>query len=400
MEVESLYEKSARLVNAQRNIFTRFLYDEILWDSRMICIKGARGVGKSTLMWQRMKKERYSRTEAIYVTLDDLWFTENRLTDLVEYHYQHGGKFIFIDEVHRYPYPNWSQELKTIYDGFPNLHIVFSGSSLLQIDMSQADLSRRCLFYTMPGLSLREYIAITDNIELNPIPLEDILVHHEDIATEMLSQVKITPLFEDYLRHGYYPFFTEGIKAYPYALQQIINTILEIDLPSSEKVEYATIVKLKRLFRILATTAPFTLNATKLGETIEAARQSVVKMFGTLETAALLTLLYSGKNSFKQLVKPEKVYLDNTNILHALNTNVNIGTERETFFANQLKQAHVLSYTPNGDFLVDEQYTFEVGGSYKSFKQIKDIPDSYLVIGDSEYGHHNRIPLWMFGMLY
>lgn len=401
MDIEGLYAKSARLVKAERNRTTRFLYDRIIWDARMVCIKGARGVGKSTLMLQRMNKQRYTPTEAIYVSLDDLWFSDHRLTELADYHSRHGGAYMFIDEVHRYPYHNWAQELKTIYDGYPDLKIVFSGSSILQIDLQQADLSRRCIFYDMPGLSFREYLMLEGIANLGSIGLEEILCNHETLAQDIASKLKIAPTFEAYLRHGYYPFYRENLPAYPILLEQMVKMILDVDLPSVlNNVEYATVSKMKRLLTIISQTVPFTLNATKLGSTIETSRQMIVRMLGALSDAKLLTILYSGKANMGQLGRAEKLYFDNTNLMHALASATNVGTERETFFANQLKQGHAIAYTSAGDFLVDDTYTFEVGGEYKDFSQIKDIENSFLVIGDAECGHHNRIPLWLFGLMY
>lgn len=400
MEISSLYVKSTRLVSAISMGNIRFLYHTILWNSRMICIKGARGVGKTTLMLQRMKSMEIGSDQALYVSLDDLWFTDHRLLELVEYHYTHGGTHIYIDEVHRYPYTNWAQELKNIYDSYPSLHIVFSGSSILNINMSQADLSRRCLFYHMPGLSFREYLSFEGKGQFESFTLEDIIARHIEIEREIVPRLKILPFLEDYLRHGYYPIYKEVADAYHIVLQQMISTIIDVDLPSVEDTEHLTLNKIKRLLVIISKTVPFTINATKIGASIESSRQMVVKMLGLLNNAALLTVLYSGKNKFSQLAKPEKIYLDNTNLMYSLSSNIEVGTLRETFFANQLKQNHEMTFNGSGDFLIDEKHTFELGGDYKSFNQIKDIPDSYLVIGDIEYGHLNRIPLWLFGFLY
>lgn len=400
MEISDLYIKSTRLVSAINMEHIRFLYDTILWDSRMICIKGARGVGKTTLMLQRIKKEKYATGKALYVSLDDLWFTDHRLLELVDYHYTHGGTHIFIDEVHRYPYPNWTQELKNIYDSYPGLHVVFSGSSILNINMSQADLSRRCLFYHLPGLSFREYISFEGKGNFDTITLEDIISRHTDIEQEIAPQLKVLPLLEDYLQKGYYPIYKEVPEAYHIVLQQMISTIIDVDLPSVEDIEHLTLAKMKRLLVIISKTVPFSLNASKIGASIETSRQMVVRMLSLLNNAALLTVLYSGKNKFSQLAKPEKIYFDNTNLMYSLSSDIEIGTVRETFFANQLKQQHELAFSGTGDFLIDEKYTFEVGGNYKTFGQIKDQPDSYLAIGDIEYGHLNRIPIWLFGFLY
>lgn len=400
MEITDAYINSTRLVNSVSMAHVRYLYDIIDWSSRMVCIKGARGVGKTTLMLQRMKQLFPKSEQAIYISLDDLWFTEHRLIDLAEYHFLHGGTHLFVDEVHRYPYNNWIQELKNIYDRYPELHIVFTGSSLLQIDFSMADLSRRCVFYTLQGLSFREYLEFEGKGKFTALPLDRILKEHIYIATDIVSKITIIPLFEEYLRHGYYPFYKEAPASYPLRLQQVITTILENDLPAVEKVEYVSIKKMKRLLMIVSQMVPFSPNMTKVGESIETTRQAVTRMFQLLGRAALLIMLYSEKNNMQQLTKPEKVYLENTNLMYALAPTSDIGNIRETFFANQLKANHTITFSGQGDFRIDDTYTFEVGGKTKNFEQIKDIPNSYLAIDNVEYGTGKRIPLWLFGFLY
>lgn len=400
MEIADIYINSTRLVNAVSLTYVRYLHDAIDWTSRMICVKGARGVGKTTLMLQRIKQSFPGNEQAVYVSLDNLWFTEHRLIELVEYHLLHGGTHLFVDEVHRYPYNNWIQELKNIYDSYPELRVAFTGSSLLQIDFSVADLSRRCVFYTLQGLSFREYLEFEGKGSFPVFTLEEILRGHLTAAAGVVSQITVIPLFEEYLRQGYYPFYKEAPVSYPLRLQQIITTVLENDLPAVEKVEYVSIKKMKRLLMILSRMVPFTPNMTKIAESIEATRQSVIRMFQVLERAALLIMLYSGKNNMQQLAKPEKVYLDNTNLMYALSSSADIGNIRETFFANQLKQNHQIAFSGQGDFRINDVYTFEVGGKNKTFEQIKDVPNSYLAIDGIEYGTGNRIPLWLFGFLY
>ncbi len=400
MEITDVYINSTRLVSSVSMTHIRYLYATIDWASRMICIKGARGVGKTTLMLQYIKSTFQANEKAVYVSLDDLWFTEHRLIDLAEYHYLHGGTHLFVDEVHRYPYDNWAQELKNIYDRYPGLSITFTGSSLLQIDSSVADLSRRCIFYTLQGLSFREFLRFEEKGDFPTFALEQILNDHVRISADIASKTTIIPVFEEYLHHGYYPFYKETIASYQLRLQQVITTILENDLPAVEKVEYISIRKMKRLLVIVSQMVPFTPNMTKVGESVEVTRQSAVRMFQILERAALLIMLYSGKDNIRQLVKPEKVYLDNTNLMYALSSSSDIGNIRETFFANQLKQGHEITFSGQGDFRIDDTYTFEVGGKTKTFEQIKELPDSYLAIDNVEYGTGNRIPLWLFGFLY
>lgn len=400
MEIQDLYTSSARLVKSTDISFKRYLYDAIDWNVRMLCFRGAKGVGKTTMMLQYIKEHFPKSSAALYVSLDDLWFTNNRLIDLVEYHYTHGGTHLFLDEVHRYPFQSWSTELKNAYDKYPSLHIVFSGSSLLQLNQSTADLSRRCIFYDIQGLSFREFVMLEKKIALPLLTLPCLLEEHESIANEITSEVKILPLFNDYLVHGYYPFYKETGRSYAKAVQQVVSNIIDNDLPSIKNIEHITAVKLKRLFVVLSQIVPFTLNLTSLGQQLETSRQSVLKMCMLLQEAALLNLLFSEKTSLSQLSKPEKLYLENSNLLYAMSSRAEIGTVRETFFVNQLNESHEVAYTDKGDFKIDGTYIFEVGGKNKTFKQIKDIPNSFLAIDDCETGFGNRIPLWMFGLLY
>jgi len=400
MDIEELYVSSGRLARATSLRFKRYLYDDVDWDVRMLCVRGARGVGKTTMMLQRIREQQYRPSQALYVSLDDLWFMEHRLIDLADYHYTHGGTHLFVDEVHRYPFGTWSQELKNIYDRYPGFHVVFSGSSMLQLDQSSADLSRRCIFYDMQGLSFREYLVLEQQAKIPPYTLDDLLANHEQIAADIAAETKVLPLFADYLHHGYYPFYRESLSSYEKAVQQVVSSIIDTDIPSIEKIEYITATKLKRLFVILSQTVPFTLNLTSLGQQIETPRQRVLRMCHLLQQAGLTVMLYSQKNSLSQLGKPEKLYMENPNLLYAMTANAEIGTVRETFFVNQLKVGHSLTYTGTGDFQADDAITFEVGGRGKTFDQIKDQPNSYLAVDDIELGHAHRVPLWMFGLLY
>lgn len=399
MEIADLFRISNNLVRSINLDKKRYMYDKISWSLPMLCIKGARGIGKTTMLLQRMKFE-FKGEEALYVSLDNIWFSEHRLLDLVDYHYNHGGTHIFVDEVHRYPYANWIQEMKNIYDSYPGYHVAFTGSSLLKIDMAMADLSRRCIFYDMQGMSFREYLDFEGVASLPAYGLDDILNNHIQIETDILKNVKPLKFFSDYLVHGYYPFYEKYASTYSEALQQIINAIIDSDIPTSLNIEKITVNKFKRLLFIISQMVPFAPNISKLGQSIEANRQKTYDMLATLSKAALINNLYSGKDNMQQLCKPEKVYMENTNLLYALSSNVTNGNARETFFANQIKEAHSATFSGDGDFFVDGKYTVEVGGKDKTFDQIKDIPDSFLAIDDVESGHRNKIPLWLFGFLY
>ena len=399
MDITDIISTSNKLVSRVSLDRKRSLYDRIYWEQPMLCIKGPRGVGKTTLMLQRMKECGLGEA-ALYVSLDHLWFSEHRLIELVEYHYSHGGTHIFVDEVHRYPYRNWMQEMKNIYDSYPGYHVVFSGSSLLKIDMSIADLSRRCMFYNMQGLSFREYLGFTGIAHFEACTLDELLANHHGIASRVNDRIRPIKHFADYLVHGYYPYYEQYAPIYPEIIQQTITAIIDEDLSVVQDIAAVTRNKFKRLLYIISQQVPFVPNISNIGQAIEATRKQTYEMISTLERAALINSLYSGKADFSQLTKPEKIYLENTNMMHALSAQVDKGNDRETFFANQLKESHRLTFSGTGDFLVDNKYTVEVGGKNKTFDQIKDQPDSYVASDDIEYGFGNRIPLWLFGFLY
>ncbi|MBM6993045.1 MAG: AAA family ATPase [Prevotella sp.] len=399
MDIDTLFSISNNLVRSASLDKTRYIYQKISWQTPMICVKGARGVGKTTLFFQRMKTA-FEAGEALYVSLDSIWFSNNRLIDLIDYHYNHGGKAVFLDEVHRYPYDNWAQELKNIYDSYPGYQIAFTGSSLLKIDMSKADLSRRCVFYDMQGMSFREYLSFYNIAQLPSYSLEDILERHTEIEQEVLAAVKPLQYFDNYLHHGYYPFYDKYQDTYAVTLQQIINTIIDSDLQSALNVENITVNKFKRLLFIISQNVPFTPNISKIAQGIESNRPQTYSMLSTLDQAALINNLYSGKDTMQQLNKPEKIYMENTNLLYALTKHPTEGNLRETFFANQLKNDHEITFSGEGDFMIDGKYTIEVGGRRKSFQQIKDLPNSYLAIDDVESAVGNKVPLWLFGFLY
>ena len=401
MDIQELYANSHRLVSQVNTEHKRYLYSQLPWNARMLCIRGARGVGKTTLLLQRMAEAFPSGSSlALYVSLDELWFTENRLVDLAEYHYTHGGTHMFLDDVHRYPQDTWAQELKNIYDRYPGFQIVFTGSSILKIDQSQVDLSRRYLFFTMQGLSFREYLSFNSIAEFGSFPLENILKDHVAMAAEITRQVHVLQYFEEYLRHGYYPFYKELVEGYEMALRQMVANVIEQDIPQAESLEQTTINRTKRLISLIARVTPFTVNVSRIANTLECDRQTVYKLLRTLQRASLVNMLYKGRHNMQQMVKPEKVYLENTNLMYALASEINVGNIRETFFANQLFCHHELAFGDKGDFLIDNVHTVEVGGHRKSFGQIKDVVNSYLAVDDIEIGNGNRIPLWLFGFVY
>ena len=379
--------------------FKRYLIDKIDWRDNLIAIKGAKGTGKTTMLLQHIKESFTDKDKALYLSLDNLWFETHSINDLIEYHYTHGGTHLFLDEVHYFP--NWKKLIKNINDDYPGLHVVYTGSSMLKIDSGVADLSRRQLPYTLHGMSFREYLLYEGLAEIEPITLDFLLSNHHRIAEDILSNgMKILPLFGDYLRHGYYPFYKSVYSGFEIRLQQVVNHVLENDYPIIEGVEQSTIRKTKKMFMILAEQVPQTPNMSNLYNELETDRNQGLKMLYALEKAGLLALLSDKPKQIDKLSRPGKIFMDNSNLMYAYATNPNIGTVRETFFLSQLAVDHSVIYPVKGDFLVDGKYLFEVWGRKKSFEQIKDVDDSYMAVDDTEIGHHNRIPLWMFGLLY
>lgn len=379
--------------------FKRYLIDKIDWRDNLIAIKGSKGTGKTTMLLQHIKESFTDKDKALYLSLDNLWFETHSINDLIEYHYTHGGTHLFLDEVHYYP--KWKTLIKNINDDYPGLHVVYTGSSMLKIDSGVADLSRRQLPYTLHGMSFREYLLYEGLAEMEPISLDLLLRDHRRIAGDILSNgMKILPAFGEYLRYGYYPFYKSVYSGFEIRLQQVVNHVLENDYPIIEGVEQSTIRKTKKMFMILAEQVPQTPNMSNLYNELETDRNQGLKMLYALEKAGLLALLSDKPKHIDKLSRPEKIFMDNSNLMYAYAMAPNIGTVRETFFLSQLAVDHSVTYPAKGDFLVDGKYLFEVGGRKKSFEQIKDVADSYLAVDDTEIGHHNRIPLWMFGLLY
>lgn len=404
--MNDLFEQSQLLINQTKTPFRRGLYHQINWDCRLIEINGARGVGKTTLMLQRAKEmARSNPGDVLYISLDDPFFYNNNIIELADYFFKFGGKYLFVDEVHKYPanYPgqDWSTELKIIYDRYPDLYVTYSGSSVLQLYKGHGDLSRRKCRYNLPGLSFREYLAWQKHINIPPLTLSQILNDHQSIAPEITEKVKILPLFSDYLKHGYYPYFHEAPEHFCSRLRDTINVILEQDIPAVASFSHENHIKLKKLLAVLSESAPFTPNLTNLrSELFIADQRTLMNYLKALEKAELLNTLEKESHGMKKIQKPSKIYLNNTNLMYCLyQDKPNTGTLRETFFLNQIKVKHKVNYPASGDFLLDSTYTFEVGGKSKTHKQISHTENSYLAIDNTEQGFGNKIPLWLFGFL-
>ena len=476
--MESFFKTFYQLLSRTDISFMRYLYPQIKWGNRLIGITGARGTGKTTLLLQHIKKTFGAvPKDVLYVSLDDIRFSGKRLFDLASDFDMIGGKYLFIDEVHKYS--NWSQEIKNIYDSFPDMKVVFTGSSMLEIYKGDADLSRRVVHYVLHGMSFREFLEFDQNIEFEIFTLNDILQNHIEISSTINQKIKPLPLFQQYLRAGYYPYYKEELdtekilnkiwdnflmlketniikpsslfqshrkedyfpyytgeekfdaekllhtyevlsdglyvikkiekikkveeenRSYTQKLLNTVNVILDADLPSFINIEISTIKKIKQLLLIIAQRVPFTPNVTELASILEVSRKNVINYLILLEKAHLLNLLQRDVYRLRDFAKPEKIYLNNTNLAYALeNEKPDIGNLRETFFFNQLKATSEVTFTNKADFMVDKKYIFEVGGKNKGHEQIVGLENAFLALDNVEYGFGNKIPLWLFGMLY
>ena len=378
--------------------FKRYLYPQINWDSSVIGIMGERGVGKTTMLLQRIKEKYANPDDTFYISLDHYWFGTHELQDLIKFMYKRGITEFYIDEVHKYK--GWSCILKTLVDELHDLRIVYTGSSLLEIDNAKVDMSRRQTPYTLKGMSFREYLEYDGILKINAVTLEELLANHVPIAMDIVSKTKVLVAFDTYLHTGVYPFYRDAGKDFLVRLKEVVDTVIESDLPAVEKITYDTVDKCKKLLMIIAENVPLQPNVDKLATSLGTTRDTLLKLLYKLDKAEILELLTVELKSYKKLVNPEKIYLGNTNLMYALSPKIEMGTLRETFFIDQCASVGTVQMPPKGDFLVNGKYLFEVGGEGKTFDQIADIPNSYLAVDGIETGYGARIPLWMFGLLY
>lgn len=403
--MDTLFRKSDRLLANTSTDIVREKMGEIHWNSQLITIIGAKGVGKSTLIKQYLKLNyQPGDRRVLYCSADTVDFSTRTLVELAEEFVIQGGELLAIDEIHKYKpgTTDWSREIKEIYELFPDLKLIVSGSSLLRLKEGDADLSRRAVKYTMPGLSFREALRFYHALSFPVWTLEDILAHPYDLWQMVSSKCKPVALFKEYLEKGYYPFLLEGEGEYYTKIEQVVNYIIETELPQICKVDVANVRKLQALIAMICSETPFELNANKIAAALEIGRDTVVEYLKYLGDAKVLNLLYSDKKRIGKLSKPDKVYLENPNILYALApAKVEIGTLRETFAAGCLSELHVVEYgKTQGDFKVDSKYTFEIGGRSKDFSQIAGMKDSYIFADDWDMPDGAKLPLWMLGFLY
>ena len=385
----------ARYRNILKNVdtsYVRNIHSTIPWDDRLIAILGARGVGKTTLVLQHIKLYEDVDT-TLFVYADDLWFSTHSLVALAEMFYTNGGRVLYIDEIHKYK--NWSQEIKNIYDQYPDLKVRYIGSSILDLQKGSHDLSRRVLEFQMHGLSFREYVALHYGVDIPTHTLEQVLANKIDFP---YADYRPVALFKEYLRQGYYPYFKE--PGYELRLTKTINAILEVDIPKFAELSISTSEKLKTLLYIVAQSVPFKPNYSKIARDLDMHRNAVSDLMVWLDKADLINILRDDVEGYKLLGKVNKIYLNNPNLAYALSDDEpNIGNIRETIFLAWLRATHKVTASSVSDFKVGK-YTFEVGGKKKGKHQIKDIEHAYVVKDDIEYGHLNEVPLWAFGLLY
>ena len=399
-DIQMLIDASDRLVGAVTTDFRRYIAPRIDWNEGMLCIKGPKGTGKTTLMLQHMKDVFGAGSgKAVYFALDHIWFSDHRPIDAIEHFYSHGYTHLFIDEVHHCR--EWAKLMKTAADFYPGLHIAYSGSSILKLTAGQADLSRRQVVYNLKGLSFREFLSYEGIADFPPVALDELLKNHRRPAMEICGKVKVLPLFSRYLKEGYYPFYKANAGHFAEKLAEVVNAVLYVDLPTVEGVTPPTVQKARKMLMVLAKSCPQQPNMSALYRELETERNMGIRLLSALERAELFAGVDQGGGRLKHLSRSEKIFLGDTNLMNALVPSPDAGTVRETFFANQLRAAgHDLKTPDKGDFIVDDEWLFEIGGVGKGFAQIKDMPKSYVVNDGVELGIGNKIPLWLFGFLY
>lgn len=399
--MQRLFQLQEQLLGLTPMEIVRDCASKINWESQLVAIRGPKGVGKSTILRQYIKQHYAPNDQsALYCSLDANYFVDHSILDLVEQFYRIGGKHLFLDEVHKYP--NWSREIKEIYDFYPDLRVVISGSSLLSLMQGDADLSRRCVNYDIQGLSFREYLRFYEGIELPVCTMDELVTDAHPFVAQVYKHCKPMAYFDKYLQYGYFPYYKNNPVEYYAAIANVVRYIIEDELPRICKVELGNTRKIRALMNILASSEPYEVDITRMSVQSGLQRPTILAYLKYLSDAKLIHLLYSDLVNVKKLQKPDKIYIEDTNMLYALASRpVKEGTMRETFAISHLSVGHELEYgKQHGDFVVDGRYTFEVGGAGKNFKQIADIPNSFILADDTDYPFGNKLPLWLIGFLY
>lgn len=401
--MESLFRRHDNYLENVPMNYIRNMMNKVTWDDRLLIIKGPKGVGKSTLLLQYIKLHfEPGDRHVLYTSADTSYFTTHSLLDLADTFHKIGGKHLFIDEVHKYD--GWSREIKEIYDLYKDLHVVLSGSSLIQLNDGQADLSRRIIPFEMPGLSFREFLFFDQDIDLPQISLDELLSNPAKFCMMVRKECRPLEFFRKYLQSGYYPFFLDGHKSFFTRVEGVVNYTVDVELVKHRGLDVGNTRKVKALLHVISEMIPYDVDIAKLSRALGVTRQTTLKYLKDTEEAKLLTRLFTDLSRITDLQKPDKVYLDNTNLLYTLSDVVPpVGTVRETFFANQLLSAgHKIEYAgyKRGDFKIDGRVTIEVGGADKGYSQIEGIQDSFIAADDIDSAVFRKIPLWAFGFLY
>ncbi len=401
--MEKLFKRHDEEIAAAPMSMIRSMMNVIDWSSRLLIIKGAKGVGKSTLMQQYIKMNYKTEDRSVlYCSADSSYFSTHTLLDTADQFAMLGGRHLFIDEVHKYR--GWSREIKEIYDSHKNLKIVLSGSSLLQLNDGDADLSRRMVPYVMPGLSFREFLRFDQDVEIESVSLNDLLSAPGEYCAAVKKECLPVKSFKEYLRGGFYPFYFENRRTYPVQVENVVNYIIDYELPAFRNIEVGNTRKLKALLRILAQMVPYEIDISKLSRATSMERPTIMKYLKNMEEAKLICRLFQNLDTISDLQKPDKILLDNPNLLYILSDrSPEVGTVRESFFCNQLISAgHRVEYggLKTGDFKIDGDIIVEVGGADKGYDQIKNENNAYIAADDIDTSYFRKIPLWAFGCLY
>lgn len=399
---EELFEIQGEMASAVDLSYRRYLYDEIDWNTRLFAIVGARGVGKTTLFLQYYKENFSSPEECLYVSADNVRVSSLGLFNIASEFFKTGGKFFIIDEIHKYP--NWSLELKNIYDSFPKAKVAITGSSSLGILGKKSDLSRRLMTYYLRGLSFREYLLLSTGERFQSYTLEEIIDGHVSIALSVKNKISPLKHFKDYLKSGYYPFCFEGREQYHVKLNNVVEKVISEDIPALFGVKTSSTQVLRKLVYLVATSQPFTPNIERIGSQMGVSKEYIYNYLEYLEKAGIFTFVYSNTKGLKLVRKPQKIYMENPNLFYSITGSAgfrsDIGAVRESFFVNQLKSSHVLFASSSIDFEVDNKFFFEIGGAKKDKKQIEGKKNAFIVLDGIEVGSKNKIPLWLMGFLY
>lgn len=398
--MHTLFSTFHQLLSRVSVDFKRYLFQEIHWQNRLIAIVGSRGTGKTTLLLQYIKLHYPSGSgEVLFASLDNFWFATHSLLYLADEFAKQGGKALFLDEVHQYA--GWSREIKNIYDSYPDMKIVFTGSSLLEVYKGEADLSRRAVTYHLYGLSFREFLKYEYNLAFEPVSVDEIVTNHTQLAMEVGDKIRPLVAYNEYIRYGYFPYYKEDKELYHMRLLTTLNTVIEVDLPATERIDYYSVVKIKRLFAVLSSMVPFTPNVAQLSVDMGTTRVSLLNYLHYLDKAQAIMLLSKLPKGMKQMSKPDKVYLGNTNYAFALGDGQpNIGSVRESFFMSQMRVRYDVAFSNVVDFVVSDKYNVEIGGKNKSKKQIAGLDHAFTAVDNIEVGFGTQIPLWLFGFVY